>query len=1003
MGNKVEPYVGPRPFGRDDASIFFGRDREASELMSLIIAHPVVLIYAQSGAGKTSLLSAKVIPLLEARRSEVFGSARVSGDLPQGLRSGDVKNIYVFNALLSLQKDLPDPACLSQETLPHFFGSRTRAAAADGVASRRIIIFDQFEEIFTTTPERWQDRTDFFDNVGAALEADPGLRVVFAMREEYIASMDPFASILPERLRTRFRLERLREEAALEAVKKPLEGTGRSFAPGAAEKLVRNLLRVPIKSATGTVDISGEYVEPVQLQVVCKNLWQSLPAEVEVIDEKYIADYGDVDRALSAYYDDCVARAAEEKHVREGELRRWFGKVLITSDGTRGTVYKDVRTTGGLPNDVVDMLEDVRLVRPELRGGAPWYELTHDRFIAPIIKSNEDWFNRREAGLATSHRLEGSAERWALTRGAKPEEGLLAKEELAEAAEWIKGPDAEELGVSDLLREFVRESQMAAERRRAEKQSRIARGLRRQRTFLTVAVILAALAAAYAVYAQVRESRARRQAENAKLSERGNIAATFSGQRGKEFDGLVLGVKAVEVIPGEEPPPEAVEGLRQAVAAAERSVWLRKAPAQVEEIEFSVDGRRVMTQSKGRVCVFDSATGELLFNHEVSRGGKWSETGLSPDGEMAFALEEVPQEGEKQEQAGEGPAADGERPTDEKTRTVLRLWEMKTRTPLETYTERLPQTVKLMFSRNGARLLAYSSDNWLRVLDAKTGGLLFEKPDLKIVPEKLAFSPEGTRIVTFSREKKPSMELWDADTGGLITRLRKFRAGEDPYYSTSFSDDDSRLLLAPLFSDKPKRGSLWDAKAGAKLFDLPPTTLIDRGMIESGGGRIVLFSSSLRGEDIKAYIFDEASGELLKENDFETSLRYLNRLAVTVRSFILGIEHPYMRDYEMRYYFGSFYEREEGEKKPSTVVLWDALTDEKRALIEGYPAQFKYVTAARNLERIATVAADEAVQVWEVNPAPRDIAAMPVARLKELACARLRYQDEFAQVEGLCR
>src|SRR5262245_37905442 len=72
-----EPYVGPRPFTRDDQKLFFGRDREAADLFSLIIAHPVVLLYSQSGAGKSSMLNAKIIPMLEDRGSQILGPVRV--------------------------------------------------------------------------------------------------------------------------------------------------------------------------------------------------------------------------------------------------------------------------------------------------------------------------------------------------------------------------------------------------------------------------------------------------------------------------------------------------------------------------------------------------------------------------------------------------------------------------------------------------------------------------------------------------------------------------------------------------------------------------------------------------------------------------------------------------------------------------------------------------------------------------------------------------------------
>jgi hypothetical protein len=44
---KDNPYVGPRPYERPDRHNFFGRDREARELGTLIGAEREVLFYAQ--------------------------------------------------------------------------------------------------------------------------------------------------------------------------------------------------------------------------------------------------------------------------------------------------------------------------------------------------------------------------------------------------------------------------------------------------------------------------------------------------------------------------------------------------------------------------------------------------------------------------------------------------------------------------------------------------------------------------------------------------------------------------------------------------------------------------------------------------------------------------------------------------------------------------------------------------------------------------------------------
>src|SRR5437899_13083484 len=48
-----------------------------------------------------------------------------------------------------------------------------------------------------------------------------------------------------------------------------------------------------------------------------------------------------------------------------------------------------------MPNAVVDALEAKRLIRPEARAGARWYELTHDRLIEPIQSSNQRYLAAR--------------------------------------------------------------------------------------------------------------------------------------------------------------------------------------------------------------------------------------------------------------------------------------------------------------------------------------------------------------------------------------------------------------------------------------------------------------------------------------------------------------------------------------------------------------------------------------------------------------------------------
>ena len=232
---------------------------------------------------------------------------------------------------------------------------------------------------------QFEQREDFFHQMAEALEEDPVLRVLFVMREDYLANLDPYVSLLPERLRARYRLVRLRFEDACKAVEGPLKGSGKSLVDGVAAHLVGEWLKTKVQNVTGeTVEAVGEYVEPVQLQIVCRNLWDSLPSEVTIITSEHLQSFGDVDEALKGFYENAAQRTISETTVKEEDLRKWFDCELITPAGTRGTVYRGKEDTAGIPNAVVDILENEHILRGELRAGAHWYELTHDRLIEPI-------------------------------------------------------------------------------------------------------------------------------------------------------------------------------------------------------------------------------------------------------------------------------------------------------------------------------------------------------------------------------------------------------------------------------------------------------------------------------------------------------------------------------------------------------------------------------------------------------------------------------------------
>jgi hypothetical protein len=400
-----KPYVGPRPFGRDEKDLFFGRDREARDLCSLVVAHPIVLLYAASGAGKSSLLNAGLIPLLEARGYEVLPPARVSGRIPDAVKNTGVDNVYAFNILSSWAGPSVDPRDLVKVDIAGFLASCSHRKDAAGEPVLRVVFLDQFEELFTFARERWRERAALIRQLAEALEHDPLLRIVLVMRREFVAQLETFAPLLPQGLRTRFALDQLGPKAAQEAIEGPLARTDRKIEPEASQRLVEELRTITVRGAGGEdVETVGPSVEPVQLQVACAKLWDDLPPDVHTITAAHIETYGDVDKALKRFYEDALNAAETKTGVSKDRLRLWVDRYLITPGGTRGMVYRGPESTGreerAIPNAAVDVLEEKHLIRAEARpGGERWYELTHDRFIGPIRDAIRVWkehYERRQ-------------------------------------------------------------------------------------------------------------------------------------------------------------------------------------------------------------------------------------------------------------------------------------------------------------------------------------------------------------------------------------------------------------------------------------------------------------------------------------------------------------------------------------------------------------------------------------------------------------------------------
>ena len=514
--SRSNPYVGPRAFQTGER--LYGRDREVRELLDLLIAERIVLLNSPSGAGKSSLIQAGLVPALETERFRVLPVVRVNLEPPASVRNIDDFNRYVFSVMLSIEESYPAEQQTPIEALASLSleAYLAQCPREEDSPDSDVLIFDQFEEILTASPTDRQGKMEFFNQLGVALR-DCNRWALFSMREDFVAALSPYVRPVPTRFANTFRLDLLGRSSARQAIQQPARQAGVDFTDSTAQKLVDDLRRVLVQQPDGSMEEQlGLYVEPVQLQVVCYRLWSQLPDEATRITEEHLASIGDVDQSLADYYAEKVQAIAGDTMVSERSIREWVDRKLITEGGLRGQVLMGEEKSGGLDNHAIRELENSHLVRGEKRRGATWFELAHDRLITPVQRDNALWSQthlsilQRQATLwEQQDRSENlylrdeallEAEKWATDH---PDELSQVDREFLETCLELRAREEAAREAAERERRLKLEAaeQLAeAERRRAEEQAQAASRLRRRAYILGVVLVIAVILAGLAFF-----------------------------------------------------------------------------------------------------------------------------------------------------------------------------------------------------------------------------------------------------------------------------------------------------------------------------------------------------------------------------------------------------------------------------------------------------------------------------------------------------------------------
>src|SRR6266481_5261 len=149
------PFRGILPFRYVDQPHFFGREKAVGSLLAKILLYRVVVFFGESGAGKSSVVNAGLIPRLEAEglRSEILRVRPIPDEpiLVKRVPVGDgdeglfLPSIFAEEGLLQRSSLGPVVTCSVERFLQKTYAWATNA--------RPVLIFDQFEELFTLFDE----------------------------------------------------------------------------------------------------------------------------------------------------------------------------------------------------------------------------------------------------------------------------------------------------------------------------------------------------------------------------------------------------------------------------------------------------------------------------------------------------------------------------------------------------------------------------------------------------------------------------------------------------------------------------------------------------------------------------------------------------------------------------------------------------------------------------------------------------------------------------------
>ena len=336
-----------------------------------------------------------------------------------------------------------DGDCFLDQLKPkkdHFWYYLKRAHILGNKDRRFLLVFDQFEEVFTyprfqlnrfksqladilhdVVPKSIRDAVEmklaeddkaFSDEELRIIYEPLNLKVIIAIRSDKMSFLDQFKDVMPEILSKTYELEPLTREQTEDAILNPAYQKGEfasarfDFSDEALDAILNFLTQ------------DGEQrVESFQLQVICQYAESLVIKHKKEVIER--SDLGEINQIFENYYENLINQLPPEERLQA----RVFIEdgLVLEDDGIRLSLHEgQILRDFDISQALLSRLVDTRLIRaePSARGGAI-YELSHDTLIDPIIKAKKKRLEQEEWARREAERKEEILRRQSEQRAAR--------------------------------------------------------------------------------------------------------------------------------------------------------------------------------------------------------------------------------------------------------------------------------------------------------------------------------------------------------------------------------------------------------------------------------------------------------------------------------------------------------------------------------------------------------------------------------------------------------